>query len=167
MKFSKKSEYALRALLELTRHYNRRPVRRADLAKAQAIPPGFLENILLPLKHRGIVSSKRGLDGGFRLQQPPSTITIGAVIRALDGPLAPIGCVSQTAYRTCEDCPYAAQEVCPIQEVMLQVRNAIASVLDRYTLEDFANSAPQSATRARSSSVPKRPQRRSRSTSKQ
>ncbi|RMH34707.1 MAG: Rrf2 family transcriptional regulator [Nitrospirae bacterium] len=161
MKFSKKSEYALRALLELTRQYDQRPVRRAELAQAQRIPLGFLENIMLPLKHQGIVASRRGVDGGFRLRRPPSTITLGSVIRALDGPLAPIGCVSQTAYQMCDDCPYATQSTCPIQQVMLKVRNAIASVLDRYTLEDFANSAPFPTRRARSSAQPRRARTRS------
>ena len=161
MKFSKKSEYALRALLELTRRYNQKPVRRSDLARAQGIPPGFLENILLPLKHLGMVASRRGAGGGFRLRKPPSAITVGAVIRALDGPLAPIGCVSQTAYQTCDDCPYAAQATCPIQQVMLKVRNAIASVLDQYTLEDFAKSAPDLTRRSRSSAHSRRTRARS------
>ena len=137
MRFSKKSEYALRALIELTDMYDQTIIRRSHLAKAQLIPIGFLEGILLSLKHAGIVSSKRGVDGGFHLTKPPKDITLGKVIRTLDGPLAPIGCVSKMAYRKCDDCPYAEKPLCPIQNVMLEVRNAISNILDHYTLEDF------------------------------
>ena len=141
MKFSKKSEYALRALLELIKHYDQAVIRRSEMAEALRIPVGFLEGILLTLKHAGIVASRRGVDGGFKLLKPPSSITLGQIIRTLDGPLAPIGCVSQTAYQKCDDCPYTVKQACPIQNVMLEVRNAIAAILDHYTLEDFARNA--------------------------
>jgi DNA-binding IscR family transcriptional regulator len=71
------------------------------------------------------------------LIKSPREVTLGQIIRLLDGPLAPIACVSQTAYQKCQDCPHAATTTCPIQRIMLDVRNAIASVLDHYTLEDF------------------------------
>lgn len=138
MRFSKKSEYALRALLELTRHYGEAPLRRHELAERQGIPIGFLESILLTLKSAGFIVSRRGASGGYALLKRPDAVTLGAVIRVMDGPLAPIGCVSRTAYRKCEDCPYADSEACPIQEVMLKVRNAMAEILDHYTLKDFA-----------------------------
>ena len=141
MRFSKRSEYALRALLELTNRYDREVVPRAQLSESLQIPAGFLEGILLTLKHAGIVASRRGIDGGFKLLKPPSSITLGQIIRILDGPLAPISCVSQIAYQKCDDCPYRMKEVCPIQSVMLEVRNAIAGVLDHYSLEDFARTA--------------------------
>ena len=142
MRFSKKSEYALRALLELTNSYNRAVVPRAQLAETLQIPAGFLEGILLTLKHSGILASRRGVDGGFRLLKAPSSITLGQIIRILDGPLAPIACVSQIAYQKCDGCPYTVTQACPIQNVMLEVRNAIAGILDHYTLEDFARTAP-------------------------
>jgi len=142
MRFSKKSEYALRALLELTEAYGQRPVRRSDIAERQRIPLGFLESILLQLKHAGVLGSRPGVDGGFRLIKKPEQISLGSVIRALDGPLAPIPCVSQTAYQTCQDCPYADAPQCPIKIPMLDVRNAIAGVLDHYTLKDFAQQMP-------------------------
>lgn len=142
MRFSKKSEYALRALLELTEAYGQRPVRRSDIAERQRIPLGFLESILLQLKHAGVLGSRPGVDGGFRLIKKPEQISLGSVIRALDGPLAPIPCVSQTAYQTCQDCPYADAPQCPIKIPMLGVRNAIAGVLDHYTLKDFAQQMP-------------------------
>jgi len=138
MKFSKKSEYALRALLELTAQYGRALVQRHEIADRQNIPIEFLEQILLTLKNAGLLESKRGVNGGYSLIKPPEDITLGQVIRLLDGPLAPIGCVSKTAYRKCSDCAYAEKESCPIQEVMLGVRNAISDILDHYTLRDFA-----------------------------
>ncbi len=141
MRFSKKSEYALRALLQLTEAYGQHPVRRSDIAKRQRIPLGFLESILLQLKNVGILASRPGVDGGFRLIKKPEQISLGLIIRALDGPLAPIPCASQTAYQTCQDCPYADAPHCPIQAPMLEVRNAIAGVLDHYTLRDFAQRA--------------------------
>ena len=147
MRFSKKSEYALRALLELTNKYDREVVPRAQLSENLKIPAGFLEVILLTLKHAGIVASRRGVDGGFKLLKPPSSITLGQVIRILDGPLAPIGCVSQIAYQKCEDCPYNVKPACPIKNVMLEVRNAIAGILDHYTLEDYARAARMSSSR--------------------
>ena len=141
MRFSKKSEYALRALLELTHRYEGDIVPRVKISESLKIPAGFLEGILLTLKHAGIVASRRGIDGGFKLLKPPSSITLGQIIRILDGPLAPIGCVSQMAYQKCDDCPYRLKKVCPIQSVMLEVRNAISGILDHYTLEDFARTA--------------------------
>ena len=139
MRFSKKSEYALRALLELTAHYDGDLLPRQDIADRQNIPVEFLVQILLVLKNAGLISTKRGVSGGYALIKPPEDITLGQVIRLLDGPLAPIGCVSQTAYRTCEDCPYADKAFCPIQHVMGEVRNAIAGILDHYTINDFAS----------------------------
>ncbi len=137
MRFSKKSEYALRAMIELTQEYGQGLVQRKTLADRQKIPLGFLETILLALKHGGLIGSRRGMNGGVFLMKPPKDITLGQVIRILDGPLAPIACVSQTAYQKCEDCPHAQTTMCPIQGIMLNVRNAIASVLDHYSLEDF------------------------------
>ncbi|TLY18406.1 MAG: Rrf2 family transcriptional regulator [Nitrospirae bacterium] len=141
MKFSKKSEYALRALLELTAQYDRALLQRQEIAKRQHIPIEFLEQILLALKNAGLLASRRGVSGGYSLIKPPDEITLGQVIRVLDGPLAPIGCVSKTAYQKCSDCPYAKKGSCPIQDVMGGVRNAIAEILDNYTLKDFAGQA--------------------------
>lgn len=137
MRFSKKSEYGLRAMIELTQSFGQGLVQRQALAERQSIPLGFLEMILLQLKNSGLVGSRRGVNGGVFLLKAPEEVTLGQIIRILDGPLAPIGCVSQTAFEKCEDCPYATTEYCPIQGVMLNVRNAISSVLDHYTLKDF------------------------------
>ena len=139
MKFSKKSEYGLRALLELTAHFNRRLVQRQEIGRRQRIPVEFLEQILLALKRAGLVASQRGVRGGYALIRKPEEVTLGQVIRILDGPLAPIACVSKTAYQKCADCPYARKARCPVQSAMGSVRNAIAGILDHYTLADFAS----------------------------
>ena len=138
MKFSKKSEYGLRALIELTKSYGQ-PLTRQQIGERQNVPVVFLEHILLRLKHAGLLASIRGVQGGYALIKPPSKVTLGHVIRILDGPLAPIGCVSKTAYQKCVDCPYANKAHCPLQHVMGGVRNAIADILDNYTLEDFTS----------------------------
>src|SRR6266571_6632366 len=90
VKFSKKSEYGLRALIELTKNYGR-PITRQQIGERQNVPVVFLEQILLRLKHAGLVASTRGVQGGYALIKLPSKVTLGHVIRILDGPLAPIG----------------------------------------------------------------------------
>lgn len=139
MKLSKKSEYGLRALLELTLAHGTTTLQRHDIAARQHIPVEFLEQILLALKRAGLLSSRRGMKGGYTLIKQPKDITLGQVIRILDGPLAPIGCVSKTAYQKCSDCPYVNKAQCPVQHVMGTVRDAIAGILDNYTLADFAS----------------------------
>lgn len=150
MKFSKKSEYGLRALLELTQHQGDRPLQRHEIGERQRIPVEFLEQILLALKRAGVVASQRGIHGGYRLIKPPDEVTVGQVIRILDGPLAPIACVSVTAYQKCRDCPHASASFCPIQDAMGDVRDAIAGILDHYTLSQLAAGGrrPRTATRA-------------------
>ncbi|MGQ0811713.1 MAG: RrF2 family transcriptional regulator [Nitrospiraceae bacterium] len=138
MRFSKKSEYALRALLELAATYNKSVLQRHDIAKRQNIPVEYLEQILLALKRAGLLASRRGVNGGYTLIKSPEDIPLGYVIRLLDGPLAPLGCVSKTAYQKCSDCPYTDKAHCPIQDLMLGVRNAISDILDHCTLSEFA-----------------------------
>lgn len=116
-------------------------VQRHDIAARQNIPIEFLEQILLALKKAGLLSSRRGMTGGYRLIKDPNAISLGQVIRILDGPLAPIGCVSKTAYQKCNDCPYAERPSCPVQQAMGAVRDAIAGILDHYSLADFAAGA--------------------------
>jgi Rrf2 family protein len=139
VKLSKKSEYGLRALLELTLVYGTATLQRHDIAVRQHIPVEFLEQILLALKRAGLLASRRGMKGGYTLIKSPEEITLGQVIRILDGPLAPISCVSKTAYQKCRDCPYAEKARCPVQQIMGTVRDAIAGILDHYTLADFAS----------------------------
>jgi Rrf2 family cysteine metabolism transcriptional repressor len=139
MKLSKKSEYGLRALLELQSTYEGPILQRHEIAERQHIPVEFLEQILLSLKRAGLLTSRRGIRGGYSLIKSPEDITLGQVIRILDGPLAPISCVSKTAYQKCRDCPYASKPHCPLQAAMGEVRNAIADILDHYSLAKFAS----------------------------
>jgi len=135
MKLSKKGEYALRSLINLgiAAEMNRKLVQVSELAESEQLPVKFLEQILQALKEAGIVESERGKFGGYRLARPANKIFIGEVVRLIDGPLAPIRCVSQTAYEPCT-CPDEAH--CGLRMLMLDVRNAIADILDRYTLAD-------------------------------
>jgi Rrf2 family protein len=135
MKLSKKGEYALRSLINLgiASEMNRKLVQVSELAENEQLPVKFLEQILQALKEAGIVESQRGKFGGYRLKRPAKKIYIGEVVRLIDGPLAPIGCVSQTAYEPCT-CPDEAH--CGLRMLMVDVRNAIADILDRYTLAD-------------------------------
>ena len=129
---SKKSKYGLRALFELARRYEKGPLLIAELARRERIPKKFLELILLELKNNGILGSKKGKGGGYFLARSPDSVSLGEVIRALDGPLAPVPCVSQTAYRTCDEC--ADEAICGIRAVMHDVRDATAQILDRESL---------------------------------
>lgn len=135
MKLSKKGEYALRSLINLgiAGEVKRSLVQVSELAENEQLPVKFLEQILQGLREAGMVESVRGKFGGYRLAKPAKEITIGQVVREIDGPLAPIGCVSQTAYAKCT-CP--DEEHCGLRMLMLDVRNAIAGILDRYTLAD-------------------------------
>ena len=133
MRLTKRGEYALRALIHLgiAQELGRPMVQISEIAQKENIPIKFLESILVLLKEAGYLESKRGKEGGYCLAKPQDTITIGDVVRHLDGPLAPIPCVSQNFYERCT-CPDEAH--CGLRMLMLDVRNAIASILDRYTL---------------------------------
>jgi Rrf2 family protein len=131
---SKKSKYGLKALLVLGQEAGRGPVLVSDIAQREAIPQKFLEAILLELKRHGIVESKKGKGGGYFLRRRPADITFGEVIRVLDGPLAAVSCVSQTAYMSCAEC--VDEETCGVRLAMKEVRDATARILDHRTLAD-------------------------------
>ncbi len=130
----KKSKYAIRALLALARRPEQEPVLIADLAAQERIPKKFLELILLVLRNKGILQSKRGKGGGYFLGRNPEAISLGEVIRALDGPIALVPCVSHTAYRKCDECE--DELTCGIRSVMNDVRDATAAIFDRESLAD-------------------------------
>ena len=132
---SKKVQYSLRALYSLTEAYGEGPVLISRLAEKEHIPLKFLEAILLELKGMGFVESKKGRGGGYQLSRDPEGITIGSVIRSIDGPLAPLPCASETAYRPCETC--ADVSACGTRIIMRQVRDATAKILDGTTLTDI------------------------------
>jgi Rrf2 family protein len=132
---TKKGKYGLKAMV----HLAGRPAGEAtlvnDIANANGIPKKFLDTILGELRNAGLVFSKKGKGGGYALARPAEEIKVGHVIRVLDGPLAPIGCASKNSYRRCEDC--SDEEHCCVRLVMLEARNAIATVLDNRTLADM------------------------------
>src|SRR5260370_19016336 len=129
---SKRTQYSLRALYALTRKYGAGPVLITNLAQDESIPKKSLEQILLSLKSVGFVASKEGEGGGYVLAQPPEKITIGAVIRAIEGPLAPLACASETRFRKCDEC--VDVQTCGSRIVMRQVRDAMAAILDQTNL---------------------------------
>lgn len=131
---SQKAKYALRALLALAEAPEGEPVFIADIAETQAIPRKFLEQILLDLKHQGLVVSRRGKMGGYLLLRRAETITFGEVLRIIEGPLAPLPCLSKMAYRRCDDC--TDEKSCRIRRVFADVAEATRSVLDGTTIAD-------------------------------
>lgn len=133
MRLSKRSEYGLRALFDLVASDHAQPVPVRTLAERNNIPHKFLEQIFLVLRNAGIVHSQAGPNGGYTLGRPAETITLGEVIRILDGTIAPVSCVSQIAYEPCT-CP--EERTCALRLAMQQVRDAIVAVVDHTTLAD-------------------------------
>lgn len=132
---SRQSKYGLRALLFLARQPPGKPVLISEIAEPEKMPRKFLERILLDLKKHGILQSRKGKGGGYALARPMEAISVAEVVRITDGPLAPVPCVSQTAYAKCTDC--ADERTCAIRVVMKQVRDEIARVLDNTSLADL------------------------------
>jgi Rrf2 family protein len=126
-----KGKYGLKALVHMSRMQPGQLALAADMADINSIPKKFLDAILGELRNAGLVQSRKGKGGGYRLARPPEEIKVGAIVRVLDGPLAPIPCASHTRYEPCDDCEVAT---CQVRHMMLEVRNAIAEVLDRTTL---------------------------------
>ncbi len=138
---SQKAKYGIQALLFLARRGQGSPVLIKEIAEKERLPKKFLEAILLDLKSAGILHARPGRGGGYTLNRPPRTVTLGRVIRLIDGPLAPIPCVSQTAYAPCKDC--LDERTCVIRAMMKQVRDATAKILDETTLEDLLEKEQQ------------------------
>jgi Rrf2 family cysteine metabolism transcriptional repressor len=135
MRISRKGEYALRAVTFLALNYGKAPVRIHEISKREKIPEKFLEQILLQLRRAGLLESRRGAHGGYLLLRRPEKVSIADVIRVIDGPLAPIGCVSKWAHVRCED-----ERKCGLRRVMLEVRNVVADMLEGITLKDVCKS---------------------------
>ncbi|MBV8903537.1 MAG: Rrf2 family transcriptional regulator [Acidobacteriia bacterium] len=142
---SKRTQYGLKAVLNLARRYGEGPVLIATISQEESIPVKFLELILLNLKSRGLLRSKTGKGGGYELTRPPAEITLGSLIRLMEGPLAPLPCASETAYRPCKECPDV--ERCGVRMVMRQVRDVMAEVLDRTTMADLLRKIEELAPR--------------------
>ena len=131
---SSRAKYATRALLDLTLNGGDRPMQIQEIADHQNIPAKFLEQILLALKREGWVQSRKGPGGGYSLAVPPQSITLGAVVRTVDGPLAPISCVSVSGYMEC-GCP--EPETCGLRAAWKEARDALTTVLDKTTFADI------------------------------
>ena len=137
---TKKGKYGLKAMVHLAGIEPNALAQVADIAKTNSISKKFLDHILTELRHAGLVYSRKGKGGGYALARPADEIRIGAIVRALDGPLAPISCASVTAYRPCDDC--GDLRSCPVRLVMVAAREAIASVLDHRTLAEMRALSP-------------------------
>ena len=133
MRLTKRGEYALRTLIRLgvAHRLGKEVLSVSQLAEAEHVPFKFLEQILGELRQAGYVESRRGKHGGCLLAKPMDQIKMGELVRLIDGRLAPIGCASETDYEKCT-CPDEAH--CGLRMIMIDVRNAIANILDRYTL---------------------------------
>ena len=136
---TKKTKYALRALIYMAEHAGK-SVLIANLARDEKMPKKFLERILLEMNKEGFLASKKGKGGGYFLARPAKDIFIGDVVRIMDGPLAPVSCVSVKFYTPCKDCP--SESACHIRAVMKKVRNAISEILDKTSLDDLMTMEP-------------------------
>ena len=131
MRHSQKCQYALRAVFELAKGYGRGTRRIADIAEAQAVPPRFLEVILAQLKQGKFVTSQRGNQGGYQLAREPSGLTVGEIIRFVDGPLGPVGCVAGEGDGA--ECPLRGK--CVFLPMWERAKEALSGVYDSVTFE--------------------------------
>jgi len=139
MKLSLRGGYALRALLVLGLKYDpENVVRIHTISEQQNIPKRFLEQILNDLKSAGIVQSKRGVSGGYRLARRPEEITLAQVVRHVEGALAPVSCVSESFYQKCS-CPDESR--CAIRSAMKEIRQAVVEIAERVTIAELCERA--------------------------
>lgn len=138
MHISFKGDYALKAVLDLALHYNMGVVPIQDIAQRGDMPVKFLEQILLHLKKAGLVNSKRGVGGGYYLSKDPSEVTVGLVLRLVEGGIAPIACVSKDRYQPCEDEPR-----CALKPVWERVHGAISGIVDNTTFAELVDTAKE------------------------
>jgi Rrf2 family protein len=142
MKLSKKAEYALRALSRLGAADAPAQMSIQELAHQEQIPKKFLEQVLLALKNAGILHSSRGKAGGYSLQRPVHEVTLGAILRAVDGPVMPLPCMNESSRVTCPECP--TRENCWLRAVMREVQQEVSTVMDRVNLTTICRRAGQS-----------------------
>ncbi len=134
---SKKTKYAINALIVLAEHYNQEMLQIADIATKADVPKKFLEQILLELKKNHILDSKKGKGGGYFLRMAPEKVTLGAVIRMMSGAIALVPCASKTAYSPCDECK--DESICGLKIIMIEAREATTSVLDSKSIADILN----------------------------
>jgi Rrf2 family protein len=134
MKISTKGDYAARALQDLAMHSDRGPISIERIASRQGLPLRYLEQLLLTLKRAGFLSSKRGVNGGYSLAKPPAQITLGEILRTVDGPIEPIHCIGDPPRHAC-----AHETDCVLREVWAEVGVAVSAIVDRTTLQDLCD----------------------------
>jgi Rrf2 family protein len=132
MRISTKGDYATRAMQDLALRYNQGPIQIDEIARRQHLPVRYLEQILLSLKRAGFLESKRGVSGGYYLAKHPREITLGAIIRATEGPIIPIFCVGSGTREICIEEP-----LCSLRDIWADVRDAVIKIVDHTTLEDL------------------------------
>lgn len=133
MRVSTRGEYGMRAMVTLAHHYGGGPLSIADIARESSVPPAYLEQLIAPLRRAGIVESKRGAHGGYVLGRPPEEIRVGDVFRVMEGPIAPMECVSED--ETEQTCPLIGG--CETRPIWLKLRDSIVDTLDSQTLADL------------------------------
>ena len=133
-----RAKYAIKALLNLARRRGEGTVQAQVIAREEQIPAKFLEVILLQLRNQGLIHSRVGKGGGHELAKDPADINLLTVVRAIDGPVAPLPCLSKTAYSRCEDCP--DEKSCGARRLFKEVHEATIEVMGRITLADAAKS---------------------------
>lgn len=135
MKISTRGEYGVRAMVALARNYGAGPMTLTAVATASSVPPTYLEQLIAPLRRAGLVESKRGAQGGYQLARPPALIRVGEVYRVMEGPVAPMDCVSEDPAD--QTCPLI--DGCETRPVWLKVRDSIIDALDSTTLADLVD----------------------------
>jgi Rrf2 family protein len=140
MKISTRGEYGVRAMVALAHHYGSGPVSITAVAKESSVPPAYLEQLIGPLRRAGLVESKRGAQGGYQLSRPPAAIRVGDVYRVMEGPVAPMDCVSENVAD--QTCPLI--DGCETRPVWMKVRDSITEALDSTTLEDLVKGSLRS-----------------------
>ena len=136
---TKKGKYGLKAMVHLAQYPPGQPTPVLDIASSESIPKKFLETILSELRNSGFVHSKMGKGGGYTLARAADTISVGDIVRAIDGPLAPIACASKTRYERCNDCP--DEKTCSVRLVMMGAQRALSKVLDNCSLAEMRRMA--------------------------
>lgn len=131
MRISRRGDYAFRALIYLALHADKDVIQLREVAEREAIPRKFLEQIMRTLKGAGYLQAKSGIGGGYSLRRDADTVTLGEIVRLIDGPLAPVGCVSVTAPVRCPK-----ERTCGLRSILLDVRNLTARIMDTITIAD-------------------------------
>lgn len=133
---SKKTKYGIKALTYIARKDCSEPVSISEIAKSENISQKYLESILLSLKKSGILSSKKGKQGGYYLLKTPGEIAMSKIIRTLEGPIAMLPCVSLNYYEKCDDCP--DEKTCSVHKLMIEVRDSTLRILENTSLADYS-----------------------------